>query len=243
MRKWLLLSLFFVAACSRSYHITSEQNKLYAVSDSVSSDSMMISMLAPYKQGMNATMQQVVGFTDTTLYKAQPESALGNFVADALLKRGRSVNTSVDAAVMNYGGLRIPYITAGNITLGKLYELMPFDNMLCIVSVSGVVLHQFCDHMAMLGGWPVSNIRFRIKNKKATDIFINGIPLDIQRSYLIATNDYLATGGDDCSFLKTLPRQTTNIFIRDIIIDEVKALNNEHKPIHANLEKRVIYAE
>lgn len=243
MRKCLLLFLFLLTACSRSYHITTEQSRLYTVDNNTSSDSQMISMLAPYKQSMNTTMQQVVGYADTTLYKAQPESALGNFVADALFKKASLVDPSVDAAVMNYGGLRIPYITAGDITLGKLYELMPFDNMLCIVYVPGVVLHQFCDHMAALRGWPVNNISYVIKDKKAINIMVKGTPLNEQHVYHIATNDYIATGGDDCSFLKTRPRQTTNLFIRDILIDEVNTLNDAHMPIHANIEKRVSYAE
>lgn len=243
MRKCLLVFLLFVAACSRSYHITTEQSKLYSVSDSINGDSAMTHMLAPYKQGMEKTMQRMIGFADTTLYNAQPESTLGNFTADALFKRARLINPLIDAAIMNYGGLRIPYIAAGNVTLGKMYELMPFDNMLTIVSIPGNVLHDFCDHMAALRGWPVSNISYRIKDKKAIDILVNGVSLDEHRKYLIATNDYVATGGDDCKFLKTLPRQTTNIFIRDILIDEVMALRDAHKPMHANIERRVSYAE
>jgi len=192
---------------------------------------------------MDSTMQIVIGRADTTLTKAQPECTLGNFVADAMLQAAKQVNPKVCAAVCNYGGLRIPYLQAGSITIGKMYELMPFDNALTIVEVPGTVLMQWCQHMAAAKGWPVNGISYVIKNGKAVDIQVNHERMDEKTTYLIATNDYLATGGDKCSFLIPLKATPCNMFIRDVLIDYVKALNNTNKPLHPYIENRVRYAE
>lgn len=188
-------------------------------------------------------MQVVIGRTDTNLTKAQPECTLGYFVTDAMLQAAQKRNKQVVAAVCNYGGMRIPYINAGNITVGRMYELMPFDNALTIVEVPGKILIQWCNHMAAMKGWPVSGITYSIKNGMAVDIYINNMQVDENTIYLIATNDYLATGGDKCSFLTPLKSTPVNLFIRDILIDYVKALHKDNKPLHPYIEKRVRYAE
>jgi len=192
---------------------------------------------------MDAQMQVVIGHADTTLYKAQPESTLGNFLADAQLKMAKKNDKNVVAAVANYGGIRVPYISAGEITLGKIYEMMPFDNMLTITDIPGDVMKRFCDHIAGAKGWPVSGIRFRIAGKEARDIYIDGKQLDEHTTYRIAVNDYMANGGDNCDFLVPLKKETTNIFIRDALIDYVKELEQQHKPLHPKIENRLQYGD
>src|SRR5690606_11149141 len=107
--------------------------------------------------------QVVIGRTDIPLTKAQPESTLGNFVADAQMIVAKKLDNKVVASVVNYGGIRLNYIAPGELTKGKIFELMPFDNMLTIVEVPGEVLKQFCNHMAKYRGWPVSGITYTIK--------------------------------------------------------------------------------
>ncbi|KAK6022161.1 hypothetical protein OSTOST_12150 [Ostertagia ostertagi] len=114
----------------------------------------MFRMLLPYKKGVDTQMQVVIGHTDIPLTKAQPESTLGNFMADAQLMAARVLDPKVEVSVSNYGGIRVPYIEAGPLTRGKIFELMPFDNMLIILELPGTILKQFCDHMAMSRGWP-----------------------------------------------------------------------------------------
>jgi 2',3'-cyclic-nucleotide 2'-phosphodiesterase (5'-nucleotidase family) len=145
--------------------------------------------------------------------------------------------------VLNYGGIRLTYINPGPITRGKMYELMPFDNMLSIVEVPGDVLKQFCNTMAAYKGWPVSGLQFTIKNKKAENILLNGEPVNDNVVYKIATNDYVARGGDNCSFMVPLKKRYTTIFLRDILIDYVAALNKENKPLHPVIQNRIQDAE
>jgi 2',3'-cyclic-nucleotide 2'-phosphodiesterase (5'-nucleotidase family) len=200
-------------------------------------------MLAPYKQGIDTQMQAVVGMTDIPLTKAQPECTLGNFLADAQLKAAQKIDPKVVAAIANQGGIRLTYIAPGNITREKIFELMPFDNMLTIAEISGADLQKFCDKIAAAKGWPVSGIRFMIKDKKAEQITINDQPLNNSLVYKIALNDYIANGGDNCTMLVRLKKKHTTVFIRDALLDYLAALTRDHKPLHPTLEKRISYAE
>jgi 2',3'-cyclic-nucleotide 2'-phosphodiesterase (5'-nucleotidase family) len=237
----LILPVLLSSACHKPRAIVQQESKQYKVAN-ISPDSQLLQLVSPYKQKMGAELKVVIGITDTVLYRAQPEGTLGNFVADAMLAKAKMINPNTNIAIANSGGLRISYIQPGSITVQHMYELMPFDNMLCIVEMKGSVLKQFCDHMAALRGWPVSGISYVIAtDKKAVDIRVGTNMVEDDKVYYVATSDYLATGGDKCSFLVPLPRQTTNIFIRDELIQYVKNLNG--KSLHPHMEKRVSYAE
>lgn len=238
----LLIAMVF-SGCHRPRYIQQHSYKIYPVSKEANADNAMTQLLLPYKQKMDSLFDIVIGRTDTILYKSQPECTLGNFMADVVLASGKKINPAIDAAVFNYGGIRVPYIVAGNITIGKIFELMPFDNQLVILEMPGDTLMRFCNHMAALKGWPVSGISYIIKDKKAEQISVNGIAVDPKRVYVIATNDYLANGGDYCSFLTSLKRTTTNTGIRDILIENIRELAKQNKPLHPYIENRIRYAE
>ena len=73
---------------------------------------------------------------------------------------------------------------------------MPFENILTTVKFEGNDLQSFFDYIAANGGDPISGATFKIKNKKAQDIKINGKPLNLDQSYTVLTSDYIANGGD-----------------------------------------------
>ncbi len=239
----LVLSIAVTACSPRPLRVTAHQEQQYIIAKTGAADSNLSALIAPYKRGVDTQMQVVIGHTDIPLTKAQPESTLGNFLADATLDAARKLDVKVAAAVGNYGGIRIPYIAPGPITRGKVYELMPFDNMLTIVEIPGSILQQFCDKMASYKGWPVSGLTFSIKDKVATDVLISGKPINSSLVYKIAISDYIAHGGDNCDFLKPLPKRNTTVFIRDALIDYLAALEHEGKLLHPELDNRIRYAE
>ena len=88
-------------------------------------------------------MDLVLAENETELIKAQSEGTLGNFIADALLQKGIDyAYHPIDFAIVNNGGIRLPSLPSGNITVGKIYELMPFDNMIVVLKVSGNIVQQ-----------------------------------------------------------------------------------------------------
>ena len=236
--------LIFIAACGpHAQHIAEHHEQQYIIAKSYAADSALSVLISPYKRGVDTQMRVVIGHTDIPLTKAQPESTLGDFVADATLVAARKLDSKVVAAVSNYGGIRLPYIAPGYITRGKLYELMPFDNMLTIVEIPGHLLQQFCNTMAAYKGWPISGLSFAIKDKTALNVQIAGMPINPNLVYKIAVSDYVAHGGDNCDFLRPLTKRNTTIFIRDALIEYVAALESEGKPLHPQLDNRIRYAE
>ncbi|MDB5211829.1 MAG: 5-nucleotidase, partial [Sediminibacterium sp.] len=140
---------------------------------------------------------------------------------------------------MNQFGIR-SYVPKGNITIGKIFELMPFDNLVVLQEVKGSVLHQFLDKIAADGGWPVSGVTMGIKEKKAINITINGSPLNENATYTIANSDYVASGGDNCEMLRNVPQQNKGYLYRDALIEYVSNFTQQGKPVDQIIENRVV---
>lgn len=249
MRKYLngsffLLFLLQLSACSTFYQPGSLQYKDYRIKQSQPGSEAINSLLKPYADSVNKSMSDLIAVAAITLEKKQPEGTLNNIMADAMLNMAREkYNTVVQAAFVNYGGIRLPSLPAGDITRGKVFELSPFDNIVVLLKIKGDTLQQFLDHIAERGGWPCAGISFQLKNKKAVNIFIGGAPVDLNNYYTIATLDYVANGGDDCNMLKPIPQNNNGFLFRDALLAYFSSINKQGKKITASIENRVTNAE
>ena len=145
---------------------------------------------------------------------------------------------------MNHGGVRIPRIAAGPIVKGTIYEVMPFDNVLVLVEVKGVVLAAYLDRIAAEGGGGgVAGLTMVIKNKKATEIYIGGLPIDSEKTYFMANSDYVVDGGGGFNGLKQLPQQRTSYLLRESIVEYCAAMGAEGKKINDQTPIRIIVHE
>lgn len=203
-------------------------------------DSSVQQLMAPYAEQINNSMTAVIGEAASTLEKKQPDNTLGYFMTDAFLSESKKVfQQPVDIALMNYGGIRSNTLQKGNIRIGTLYELMPFDNLLVLVTMNGQQLQQLLNHVAGRGGWPISGGSYSIQNKQAVDIRIGDAPLQLDKQYTVALSDYIANGGDDCSMLTSLKQVNKGYLQRDALIDYVKSLTAAGKKVEAPSGKRV----
>lgn len=221
---------------------SSHTQNLYVIKDTIQSDtvSAIERMLKPYRDSLSGIMNEVIGQASDDFKKEKGGGSLGNFVADAVYSRAKQLDPLCSAAIYNPGGIRIPEIKKGNITRGKMFELLPFENELVIIDVKGDTLEKWLNAIGEAGGWPISSIwkvQFDV-NKKINSIASDTTMVEmpdgnlktiltmksvVQDSiYHIATNDYIANGGDNCDFLKGLKRLNTGVLIRDLLIDEVK---------------------
>ncbi len=239
--RFLYVSLsLFLAACASVQKPAELRFKDYQVNRSLPRDSNLLRMIAPYADSMHQQMNEVIGFSTNTWYKKQPESALGNFLADAMITNAaKAFHKKIDAAIINYGGIR-SYLAKGDIRLEHIYDIMPFDNAIVLQTVKGNILQQLLDRAAYEGGWPVAGITMKIRNKTAFDVRINGEPLNESADYTIAVSDFLANGGDQCTMLKTIARENINYLYRDALIDYVKDFTRKGKAVSASIENRVI---
>ena len=225
------------------YRASSVQYKDYQVLN-LQKDSFLQVMLQPYADSVNSSMNAVIAQLAVDVDKRQPESTLGNLMADAMKVIGEKYyKTTIDASLVNYGGIRIPSVKAGAITRGKVFEMMPFDNIIVLQKLKGTVLKAFLDHVAGRGGWPVSGITMQIKNKKAENIMIGGKALDMNAVYTIANSDYVANGGDDCEMLRIIPQLNNGFLFRDAIIEYFTMFGKEGKQISMTIQNRVTNAQ
>lgn len=239
----LAISIAFFFSCNPVYRASSVQYNDYQVTN-LQKDSAVQFMLQPYADSVNSSMNTVIAQLAVDVDKRQPESTLGNLMADAMKVIGEKYyNTNIDASLVNYGGIRIPSVKAGAITRGKVFEMMPFDNIIVLQKLKGTVLKEFLDHVAGRGGWPVSGITMQIKNKKAENIMIGGKALDLNVVYTIANSDYVANGGDDCAMLRTIPQLNNGFLFRDALIEYFTSFGKEGKPISMTIQNRVTNAQ
>jgi 2',3'-cyclic-nucleotide 2'-phosphodiesterase (5'-nucleotidase family) len=210
------------------------------VSESVQEDPELAALVAPYRDQMGARIGEVIGQTSEILVKGWPEGTLGNFAADALLHAARARSPEpVDMALVNNGGLRIP-IPEGSITVGQMFELMPFDNMISILTLEGGQVEALAHDIARRGGAPVSGLSFHILtaggDMVASEIRVAGAVLDSEHLYRIAAPDYIANGGDDYQVLAdAVKRSDLGVLVRDAFIEYLR----ERGTIRPRIEGRI----
>lgn len=225
LKRISFLLLTALAACSGPYQFKSYQAQSVRIHpDSLNIvDSSMVKLIMPYKIKLDEQMNEVIGTTEVSLVKEMPEASLGNFVADACLVYAEKLTAKkIDFCVLNTGGIRIPSLQKGAITVGKLYELMPFDNMIEVVELSGSQCMELFVWIAKWKGAPVSGLTLRIEEGKAVNVLINNQPFDVTKTYLVATTDFIANGGDGATMFTQGVRFSTNYKLRDALIDYVK---------------------
>lgn len=199
--------------------------------------------LEPYKVQLEKEMNEVIGFAVQDLKIHGPESLLSNFSADVYRQVAVSaIQSPVDIAIVNLKGLRAS-VPAGEITVSRIFELMPFENELVVLWVRGEELQSLFDFFASIGGEGVSGMKMGIREGRAVEVTIGGVPVDKNKVYAVATNDYLAEGNDGMTQLKNaVKRVNTGIKIRDMLIEYIRKESEAGRKIDPKLDGRV-YSE
>ena len=194
-------------------------------------------------------MSRVISYAPEAMYKQKPESSLTNYLSDVLLKQGinyckqQGYSFQPQVAYVNYGGIRSS-IPEGDVSVGNIYELMPFDNKLVILEISGEDLLAFADHVASRGGDGVAGLTIGIKDQKTTQVELGGKNLVPTMSYYFVTNDYVASGGDGLKMLENRKKYIdTGLVIRDILISTIEEDFKQGIKLGASKDGRIYYEE
>lgn len=203
-------------------------------------DPGMVAFIAPIKQSLDKEMNQVIGETVVEMRSGKPESLLSNWNADIYLKSASGFQKSpVDMAVVNMGSLRAP-LPKGNLTVGNIFQLMPFENELVILWLKGSEVKKLLDIFALEGGQGIAGVRMEIRDGKATNCLIQGKPIEDEKLYSIATNDFLAGGNDRMIPLATPEKRVdTRLKIRNIIMEHVIRETQNGRKIQSQLDGRI----
>lgn len=211
------------------------------ISDSLAPDPALDRLIQPYRAELAAVTAEVIGTAAVPLTKGGPESPLGNLAADALLAAARTATgTPADLAVTNNGGLRVS-LAPGPITVGHIYELMPFENMVVVLTLTAAEVDSLAQQIARRGGEPIAGWSFQIAaDERAGGIQVGGRPLTPNRTYRVATIDYLADGGGGMPALwSPQDRQNTTLLFRDAIMAYIRGRTEAGEPIDPPLEGRI----
>jgi 2',3'-cyclic-nucleotide 2'-phosphodiesterase (5'-nucleotidase family) len=223
----LYIGLFILSACSPTLTIQSSDSELIGIS--TSADSTLLAIISPYQKGIETEMNEVLTYSKITLTKRGSESLLGNFVTDLCLNYA-----DAHLCVMNSGGLRTT-LNKGNITRGKLYELMPFENELVVLELDKTDYLGLLAYICKRGGEPFSGIT--IVMDKEGEVITNSWPVNFENGekVKVLTSDYLANGGDKMSFFKDKEQIKVGLKLRDAIIDYCSNTDT----INAQLDGRI----
>jgi len=150
-----------------------------------------------YRQGVDSIMNNPVA--TSARFMKNSSDALQNWVSDAAMEIIKDLSgiKNIDCAIMNKGGIRTD-MPEGVVTEGLIGSMFPFDNRFVVLEMPGTELIESLKLMCGRGGDAVSNELRATYNDKGELISatIKGKKINPKKTYIVATIDYLANGGD-----------------------------------------------
>lgn len=205
-------------------------------------DTVINAFIDTYRVEIQKEMNVVIATSELSIEADKPEGTLNDLVADAVFEMVKikylcTDGDSINLCLLNYGGLR-KGLPKGEIMVGNVFELMPFDNKICVITLMGAQIEELFTFLATKNeGHPIANCRFVSEKGVATQIMIGGKRFDKSKIYKVVTSDYLMPGNDGMFFFKkALKIEMVDYLIRDAIIDYIKKIGT--KPLHLKIDGR-----
>lgn len=227
-----------------------ERVTLLPVDASVAADKDVEKMLAPYSEKVNE-LSKVIGRLEGNLSKTGVGGgSLGNFVSNGIRAQAQAkLGKPVTLAIMNVGGLRKNAISAGELRASDIFELLPFENALVALEVTGTQLAKILE-VVTRDAQSGARIHFKWNDRNRAE-FISGKLLDAsgkeqeidpQHTYTVVTIDYLLqVGGGPYAILKEAKSTTPlNLTLREAIMNYVKSETAAGRPIRSVTDDRFV---
>lgn len=243
MKRIFLLMALCVAllACHRPLHVAQINSELIMVDSTFDAmqDTAYLQYLSPMKAELERQLNIPIGYAPESMTVRQPECNMLNWASDALLALARQRYPSqVDMAVVNIGGMRTDW-AAGDITRRHIFELMPFDNELVVLTLKGEHILQLCQACINRGGEGVAGLRIKARNGQLLSATINGKAIVPTASYTVATSDYLSQGNDGLTPLSLHEEMwRSEEKIRDLYIAYVQQVQTVQAQVDGRMDIR-----
>ncbi len=226
-------------------------------------DKATLAIMKKYRKRVDAVLNERIGETEVDLdgeNVRKRETNLGNFIAD-IMRRA----SGADVTLINGGGIRTS-IRKGEVRVKDIYSVLPFDNYIVAIKLTGRQLGEALEHGVSAaedeeGRFPqVSGLSFKYsplerKGSRMKEISVAGHPINLDREYIVATNDFLAVGGDGYKAFGEAIQSSRNFsvvggmmkgekvvysesgrWLRDVVVEYIK----EKKRIAPLIEGRII---
>jgi len=211
-----------------------------AASGSVKPDPEIAAIVEAHRSEAAKYTSRVVGTLTSDLDNPRDENGIGNMIGDAFVEYGQKQGWRTDVAFYNAAGVRAP-LKAGPVSYGQLYSVLPFENTIVSVDLTGAQLKGVLeDASGIAGRLQIGGGRWvyqftNAAGQRVLEATVAGAPLDPSRVYHVATIDYLLLGGDG----HTGFGKGTNIVYGDIEVDAVAAYMTAHSPLDPKVEGRI----
>ena len=236
--------MLLLSGCSTKMKVTTIQPSSIQLNNSSPTDTSISALIEPYKSVLENEMNEVLISSTAEAVKGQPESTLGNLIADITLAESNRILQSknlplADLCMLNNGGLRTS-LPEGKITVGKIFELMPFENEMVVLTLSGEKALGLLSYIAKSNGQPLAGATLEIKDEKPENILIGGKAFDATKTYRVVTSDYLAGGGDKMRFFSApIAYQVLNVKLRDGIMNYMRIENKKGNTLNPKTDGRI----
>lgn len=232
----------FLFACQPAVYEKTQDSSINIIETTIEHQQATV-LISPYKEKLEKEMNEVLVLSaeEFPKEKGKPETKLGNLVADLSMEIAQKIHDgNIDVCMLNFGGLRTS-LPKGEITRGKIFELMPFENELVVVTLSEIKFLELMEYLKNVGGQPISGLSFdftiNIENE-IKNLFSQEGTSEIN----ILTSDYLANGGDNMTFfLNPINYEKVGIKLRDAIIQYCVEQHAQGKQLNGKIEGRIIY--
>jgi len=203
--------------------------------------------LAGYDAALAEKMAVKVGRTEVALDGERANvrtrtTNLANLISDAMLEA-----TGADVVIANGGGIRAS-ISAGDITLGDIYTVLPFDNTLYAIELTGdkivaALEHGLSAYPAQTGGFShVAGMTVKFDPSKpagsrVVEVLVAGEPIVADKLYILGTNDFLAAGGDGYVwFTESRTVFASGAMLRDILAEYIEVRGTVEAPTEMRIQ-------
>lgn len=188
-------------------------------------------LVKPYRERIDQVLDSTLAYAPYPISKTDGElnTTAGNLMADIVLSeanpifKSRTGNT-IDLVLLNHGGIR-SLISKGNVSSRTAYEVMPFENSIVVAELKGSSILKMASYLRDSGrAHPIAGLQLTLDaENEIQSISIQGKPLEEDRTYYVATSNYLVNGGDSMVFFEDAVNITnTDYLIRNAMIDYFK---------------------
>ena len=200
----------------------------------VTPDAKVAAKIAEIDKAQSEVLSEVIGKNTIDLDGERNsvrfgETNLGNLITDAMMDE-----TGADLAITNGGGIRAS-IKVGDITKGDVVSVLPFGNFIVTKQLTGAQIKEVLEfgvrsYGESLGGFPhVAGIKFvvdpsRPVGDRIISLTINDKALDMNKTYTVATNDFIASGGDDYPCFGDIPTLNEYSSLEESLANFIKTL-------------------
>ena len=230
----LILTVFSIVSCAeKKQYVSKIEGKQIPITEVLTETNSIEQFIAPYRKHIDEDLNTVLAYAPENIDKKGAwQTTIGNLQSTITLAAAQKIfnkreHEKVSICLLNNGGIRA-IINKGTITTRTAFELMPFENNLVVVALKGEQILEMVKYIIKeKKPHPLAGMTFTIdKNDVAQTILIENQPLDLQKTYFVATNDYLFNGGDNMNFFKKgLKMYDLDYKLRNIWIDYFKEVD------------------